>query len=148
MNMKLTSFGAADGVTGSKHLVEIGGSRILLDCGLFQGLKLHRERNWQPLPIDLHSIDAVILSHDSHIALHETGGAAANSGVQLVPVGGRCVFTADDVRAAMGEAAANFLADPRAGAGHQNDGFLRGLPSHTISLPLIRLRRAQRRAAL
>ena len=61
--MKLTSFGAADGVTGSKHLVEIGGARILLDCGLFQGLKLHRERNWQPLPIDLHSIDAVVLSH-------------------------------------------------------------------------------------
>ena len=61
--MKLTSFGAADGVTGSKHLVEVGGSRILLDCGLFQGLKLHRERNWQPLPIDLHSIDAVVLSH-------------------------------------------------------------------------------------
>ncbi len=44
--------------------------------------------------------DAVILSHDSHIALHETGGAAANSGVQLIPVGGRGVFTADDVRAA------------------------------------------------
>jgi metallo-beta-lactamase family protein len=61
--MKLTSFGAADGVTGSKHLVEVGGSRVLLDCGLFQGLKLHRERNWQPLPIDLGSIDAVVLSH-------------------------------------------------------------------------------------
>ncbi len=61
--MKLTSFGAADGVTGSKHLVDVGGSRILLDCGLFQGLKLHRERNWQPLPIDVRSIDAVVLSH-------------------------------------------------------------------------------------
>jgi len=61
--MKLTSYGAADGVTGSKHLVEVGGTRILLDCGLFQGLKLHRERNWQPLPIDLASIDAVVLSH-------------------------------------------------------------------------------------
>ena len=61
--MKLTSFGAADGVTGSKHLVEFGGARILLDCGLFQGLKLHRERNWQSLPIDLRSIDAVVLSH-------------------------------------------------------------------------------------
>jgi threonine aldolase len=44
--------------------------------------------------------DAVILSHDSHIALHETGGAAANSGVMLVAVGGRGVFTADDVGAA------------------------------------------------
>jgi metallo-beta-lactamase family protein len=61
--MKLTSFGAADGVTGSKHLVEAAGTRILLDCGLFQGLKLHRERNWQALPIDLQSIDAVVLSH-------------------------------------------------------------------------------------
>ncbi|MDH4062159.1 MAG: MBL fold metallo-hydrolase [Aquincola sp.] len=61
--MRITSFGGADGVTGSKHLVELGGSRVLLDCGLFQGLKLHRERNWQPLPIDIASIDAVVLSH-------------------------------------------------------------------------------------
>lgn len=61
--MQLTSYGAADGVTGSKHLVEVGGSRILLDCGLFQGLKLHRERNWQPPPFDVDSIDAVVISH-------------------------------------------------------------------------------------
>ncbi len=61
--MKLTSYGAADGVTGSKHLIEFAGSRILLDCGLFQGLKLHRERNWQPIPFDLAGIDAVVLSH-------------------------------------------------------------------------------------
>jgi metallo-beta-lactamase family protein len=61
--MKLTSFGGADGVTGSKHLIEFAGSRILLDCGLFQGLKLHRERNWLPLPFDVASLDAVVLSH-------------------------------------------------------------------------------------
>jgi metallo-beta-lactamase family protein len=61
--MRLTSYGAADGVTGSKHLIEFAGVRILLDCGLFQGLKLHRERNWQPLPFDPASIDAVVLSH-------------------------------------------------------------------------------------
>ena len=61
--MKLTSFGGADGVTGSKHLIEFAGSRILLDCGLFQGLKLHRERNWSPLPFDVASLDAVVLSH-------------------------------------------------------------------------------------
>ena len=61
--MKLTSHGAADGVTGSKHLIEFAGAHILLDCGLFQGLKLHRERNWQPLPFDPASIDAVVLSH-------------------------------------------------------------------------------------
>jgi hypothetical protein len=42
--------GAADGVTGSRHLVELAGSRILLDCGLFQGFKVHRERNWAPPP--------------------------------------------------------------------------------------------------
>jgi metallo-beta-lactamase family protein len=61
--MKLTSYGGADGVTGSKHLVDVAGQRLLLDCGLFQGLKLHRERNWQPLPVDPASIDAVVLSH-------------------------------------------------------------------------------------
>ena len=61
--MKLTSHGGADGVTGSKHLIEFGGARILLDCGLFQGLKLHRERNWLPLPFDPATIDAVVLSH-------------------------------------------------------------------------------------
>ena len=61
--MNLTCYGGADGVTGSKHLIEVGGARILLDCGLFQGLKLHRERNWQPLPFDVANLDAVVLSH-------------------------------------------------------------------------------------
>ena len=61
--MRIQFLGAADTVTGSKHLVEVGGHRILLDCGLFQGFKLFRERNWAPLPIDARSIDAVVLSH-------------------------------------------------------------------------------------
>jgi len=61
--MKLTSYGAADGVTGSKHLIELAGARVLLDCGMFQGLKLHRERNWLPAPFDVASLDAVVLSH-------------------------------------------------------------------------------------
>jgi metallo-beta-lactamase family protein len=43
--VKITFLGAADGVTGSRHLVEAGDRRILLDCGMFQGWKLHRERN-------------------------------------------------------------------------------------------------------
>ena len=47
----LTFLGAARTVTGSKHLLETGGARVLVDCGLFQGLKELRERNWQPLPI-------------------------------------------------------------------------------------------------
>ena len=59
----LTSLGGAGGVTGSKHLLESDGHRILVDCGLFQGLKKLREQNWDPLPIKPSSIDAVILTH-------------------------------------------------------------------------------------
>ena len=61
--MKITFLGAADTVTGSKHLIEIGGMRVLLDCGLFQGFKVLRERNWLPLPVSVKEIDAVVLSH-------------------------------------------------------------------------------------
>src|SRR5437764_866504 len=59
----LTFLGAAGTVTGSKHLLELGGRRVLVDCGLFQGLKELRVRNWQPLPVDAASIDAVVLTH-------------------------------------------------------------------------------------
>jgi metallo-beta-lactamase family protein len=59
----ITFLGAARTVTGSKYLLELEGSRLLVDCGLFQGLKELRERNWQPLPVDAASIDAVILTH-------------------------------------------------------------------------------------
>jgi metallo-beta-lactamase family protein len=61
--MKLTFLGAADTVTGSKHLVEMGGARVLLDCGLFQGYKTLRERNWAPPSRELLEADAVVLSH-------------------------------------------------------------------------------------
>ena len=59
----LTFLGAAGTVTGSKHLLEVDGRRLLVDCGLFQGVKELRLRNWAPLPIDPASIDAVILTH-------------------------------------------------------------------------------------
>src|SRR5437867_2850501 len=59
----LTFLGAAGTVTGSKHLLEIDGQRILIDCGLFQGLKELRQRNWEPLPIDPASITVVVLTH-------------------------------------------------------------------------------------
>jgi metallo-beta-lactamase family protein len=62
-NLSLTFLGAAGTVTGSKHLLEVEGRRILVDCGLFQGLKELRLRNWEPLPVDPASIDAVILTH-------------------------------------------------------------------------------------
>ena len=59
----LTFLGAAGTVTGSKHLLDLGAHRILIDCGLFQGLKELRDRNWQPLPIAPTAIDALILTH-------------------------------------------------------------------------------------
>jgi metallo-beta-lactamase family protein len=62
-SLALTFLGAAGTVTGSKHLLEVGGRRILVDCGLFQGLKPLRERNWEPLPIDAAVIGAVVLTH-------------------------------------------------------------------------------------
>jgi metallo-beta-lactamase family protein len=62
--------GAAGTVTGSKHLVNTssnsdnpGGFQVLIDCGMFQGAKEWRERNWQPTPIPAASIDAVVLTH-------------------------------------------------------------------------------------
>ncbi|HKP64183.1 MAG TPA: MBL fold metallo-hydrolase [Polyangiales bacterium] len=60
---RLTFAGGAGTVTGSKHLVDTGDARILLDCGLFQGIKALRERNWKSPAFAPSSIDAVVLSH-------------------------------------------------------------------------------------
>lgn len=62
-DVKIRFLGAARTVTGSRYLVEVKGTRLLVDCGLFQGLKRLRERNWRPLPLDIASIDAVVLTH-------------------------------------------------------------------------------------
>ena len=59
----LTFLGAARTVTGSKHLLTSGSYQVLVDCGLFQGLKTLRERNWEALPLRADSIDAVVLTH-------------------------------------------------------------------------------------
>ena len=64
--MKLTFLGATGTVTGSKYLLELGSKRILIDCGLFQGLKQLRLKNRDKLSIDPGSVDAVILTH-AHI---------------------------------------------------------------------------------
>ena len=64
--IRLTFLGAAGTVTGSKILVEHNGSRVLIDCGLFQGFKQLRELNWKPTPIDPSTLDAVVLTH-AHI---------------------------------------------------------------------------------
>jgi metallo-beta-lactamase family protein len=64
--VKIQFLGAAQTVTGSKYLVSANGSRILVDCGLYQGVKNLRARNWQRLPLPVADIDAVVLSH-AHI---------------------------------------------------------------------------------
>jgi metallo-beta-lactamase family protein len=62
----LQFLGGVGTVTGSKYLVAAGEHRVLLDCGLFQGLKALRLRNWQPFPFDAAGVSAVVLSH-AHI---------------------------------------------------------------------------------
>ena len=63
MDVQITFLGGAGTVTGSKYLVRHKGHCLLVDCGLFQGYKLLRLRNWQPLPVTPHQIDAVVLTH-------------------------------------------------------------------------------------
>ena len=64
--MKITFWGAARAVTGSQHLIEVNGRRILLDCGLFQGHRAEAFERNRNLPFDPRSLDGVILSH-AHI---------------------------------------------------------------------------------
>jgi metallo-beta-lactamase family protein len=60
---RITFHGAARTVTGSKYLLEAGNTKLLIDCGLFQGLKELRDRNWAPTPFDVNALDAVVLTH-------------------------------------------------------------------------------------
>lgn len=62
----LTFLGAAGTVTGSRHLLDVDGKRVLVDCGMFQGSKQNRLRNWDRFPVDPGSIDKLLLTH-AHI---------------------------------------------------------------------------------
>jgi len=62
MSIKLKFLGAAQNVTGSRHLLEVNGTRILVDCGLYQERQF-KERNWEPFEVPPNSIDAVLLTH-------------------------------------------------------------------------------------
>jgi metallo-beta-lactamase family protein len=61
--MKLTFLGGTGTVTGSKYLLQAGGATVLVDCGLFQGLKALRLRNWERPPVVPKKVDAVVLTH-------------------------------------------------------------------------------------
>lgn len=63
MDVRVKFLGAAKTVTGSRYLLDIGDFRVLFDCGLFQGLKELRLRNWEPCPVEPSSIHAVVISH-------------------------------------------------------------------------------------
>ena len=88
MSATLTFLGAAGTVTGSKHFLESGQTRLLLDCGLFQELKKLRQRNWAPCPVPAPSIGGVLLSH-AHIdhsgALPRLGGEGFKGPIYCTP---------------------------------------------------------------
>jgi metallo-beta-lactamase family protein len=63
MTLTLSFLGAAGTVTGSRHLLTLDSQRILVDCGLFQGLKQLRLRNWAPFPVPPGSLASVVLTH-------------------------------------------------------------------------------------
>jgi len=63
MSVSLGFFGGVGTTTGSKYLLAAPGRRVLVDCGLFQGSKPLRRRNWEPMPFDPTSVDAVALTH-------------------------------------------------------------------------------------
>ncbi len=66
MSTKISFFGATGTVTGSRHMLETDGKKLLIDCGLFQGLKKTRIRNWEPFPIPPADVDRILLTH-AHI---------------------------------------------------------------------------------
>jgi metallo-beta-lactamase family protein len=79
--------GAAGEVTGSMHLVEAAGKRVLLDCGMQQGSREMEAANADPFPFDVASIDALVLSH-AHI--DHIGRAADHADGRRVNCRGRC----------------------------------------------------------
>ncbi len=95
--MKVTFHGAAGAVTGSKHLIETGGRRILLDCGLHQGHRDESEKLNRELPFDPASIDAIVLSH-AHIDHSGNLPGAVKNGFRGMIT---CTFATRDLAAIM-----------------------------------------------
>ena len=136
--MRITFLGAAGTVTGSKYLVETGDRRILVDCGMFQGLKELRERNRESFPADPSSIHAVVLTH-AH--LDHTGMLPA-----LVRDGYRGPVHCTPATADLGEI---MLADS-AHLQEEETAFANrhGFSKHRPALPLYTMHDAERAASL
>ena len=66
MGVSVRFLGGAGTVTGSKFLIQVDSQNVMIDCGLFQGYKQLRLRNWKPLPVDPQDVDAIVLTH-AHI---------------------------------------------------------------------------------
>ena len=66
MDVRVKFLGANRTVTGSKHLLDIDNFRLMVDCGMFQGMKMLRLRNWESFPVEPSGIDAIVLTH-AHI---------------------------------------------------------------------------------
>ena len=124
--LRLTFHGAAETVTGSKYLMEADRASVLVDCGLFQGLKPLRLLNWQPLPFPATSVQAVVLTHAhlDHVGYLPRFVRDGFSGpVYCTPA------TADLAEIVLFDAAKNHEED----AGYAN---IKGFSKHTPALPL------------
>ena len=134
MKLTLRSLGGAETVTGSKHLIDADGTRVLVDCGLFQGLKHLRERNWAPLAVPPDSIDAVVLTH-AH--LDHSGYLP-----KLVRDGFRGVAHCTDATAAL----CDILLKDSAQIAEKDADYAnrKGFSKHEPALPLYTMRDAER----
>ncbi len=124
--LRLTFHGAAETVTGSKYLMEADRASVLVDCGLFQGLKRLRQLNWQALPFPATSVQAVVLTHAhlDHVGYLPRFVRDGFSGpVYCTPA------TADLAEIVLFDAAKNHEED----AGYAN---IKGFSKHTPALPL------------
>jgi metallo-beta-lactamase family protein len=132
--VSLQFLGAAGTVTGSMHLVTTGRERILLDCGLFQGLKALRSRNWEPRLPDPQRLDAVVLSH-AHIDHSGYLPLLARQGFRG-PI--HCTLATADLLKVVLPDAAHLQEEDAARANR------RGYAKHTPALPLYTIEDAQR----
>lgn len=103
MSPRITFHGAAQTVTGSRHLIEYENVKVLVDCGMFQGPREIRDLNWKDFPVDVEALDAIVITHahTDHIGylprlwsmgyrgpIYATPGTIALAGISL-PDGGR-----------------------------------------------------------